>query len=334
MAVAPNYLGLIPGPVNAEKITAVPGTDWIISSGMMSPTVPTGRIYAINARTRTAQEVFPYLGAFDHDPARFPVGPTTLDLAEFEPHGLTAHQSADGALSLYAINHGGRESVEVFDIDVTGAYPQLTWRGAVVLPRGTWPNDVAPLADGGFIASNTADPDTDGLAGGMARMFAGEAIDGAVEWHPGDAGASPVEGSRMAGANGIVATPDGSTVFIAGWRNKEVVRLVRSADGVEVSSVAVDILVDNLTWTPGGDILATGAYETTPDQIFTCFSSSDRCFFPCKVLRIDHETLAVTTVVEYGAETYGLGTTGLEVGDEVWVSSARAAGVARFAPLA
>ncbi|GEK79151.1 SMP-30/gluconolactonase/LRE family protein [Agrococcus baldri] len=324
------FIGVIDGPINAEKIVGVPGTPWVIGSGMMATSVPTGRLYAIDSQSHGVQEIYPYRCGSDLDESVFGSEPAVLDPLEFEPHGLSVLRAEDGSYRLYVVNHGGRESIEVFDVELGGRFPVLTWRGAVVLPRGTWPNDVAPLADGGFIVSNTADPDTDGLAEGMARMFAGVEIPGAIEWRPG-VGSSTVDGSLMAGANGIVATADGQTVFIAGWRNRNVVRLRRSAEGTEVDVVELDILVDNLTWTPDGDVLATGAFDTTPDQIFACFSTKDRCFFPCQVVRIDAETLEATTLVQYGEETFGLGTTGLIVGDEVWVSSARAAGIARFA---
>ncbi|GAA2339848.1 hypothetical protein [Dactylosporangium salmoneum] len=325
--------GVIRGPVNAEKIVTVPDTPWVITSGMMSASVPYGRLYAVDTRDGACQEIYPHRVGSRHDAATYGAAPDALDPLVFEPHGLDVLRHEDGRYSLYVVNHGGRESVEVFDLDVSGVTPTLVWRGGVVLPRGTWPNDVAPLADGGFIVSNTADPDTEGLQAGMARMFDGAETIGAVEWHPGS-GFTDVQGSRMPGANGIVASKDGRRVFIGGWRNKDVVRIIRDGGpggAVQVDRVQLDILVDNLTWAPDGAILAAGAFDTTPTQIFTCFGTKDSCFFPCKVLRIDPDTFDVTEAVVYGTDTFGLGTTGLAVGDEIWVSSARAAGIARFA---
>jgi hypothetical protein len=327
------FIGTIPGPINAEKIAKVPDTRWIISSGMRSTSVPYGRLYAIDSSSLTVQEIYPYQASENRDAKIYGAVSASLDPLEFEPHGLDILKQADGSYKLYVVNHGGRESVEIFDLDVEGSTPALTWKGDVILPRGTWPNDVAPLADGGFIVSNTADPDANGLEQGMARMFEGVETNGAVEWHPGGE-CTEVAGSAMAGANGVVATQDGKTVFIAGWRNKNIVRLLRDGDSVQVDAVQLDILVDNLTRTPDGAVLAAGAYNTTPSQIFTCFGSKDHCFFPSKVVRVDADTLEATVVVEYGPETFGLGTTAMEVNGEIWVSSARAAGIARFAPRA
>src|SRR5438067_1682816 len=38
------------GPANAEDLALVPGTRWIITSGMTSPSVPTGHFYLIDTK--------------------------------------------------------------------------------------------------------------------------------------------------------------------------------------------------------------------------------------------------------------------------------------------
>lgn len=325
-------LGRVAGPINAEDITTVPGTPWVVTSGMKSQTVPYGRLYAIDTRDRSAQEIYPYGVTARHDSALYGDSPSQLDPLEFEPHGINLFARPNGGFTLHVVNHEGRESVEIFDFEIDRGRPKLTWIGSVVVPKGCWPNDVASLSDGGFMVTSTADPDGDGgLAGGMARMFGGEEIYGGHEWHPGR-GWSPIDGSRMAGANGIAATPDGNVIFIAGWRGKNVTRIDRRGPEMTVAVVQLDILVDNLTWSADGAILAAGAYDTTPDQIFGCFSTRDTCSFPSKVVRIDAASLEAEEVVVYGSDVFGLGTTGLQVGDEIWVSSARDSGVIRFSP--
>jgi hypothetical protein len=45
---------------------------------------------------------------------------------------------------------------------------------------------------------------------------------------------------------------------------------------------------------------------------------------------VDPDSLGTETVVAYGPETFGAATTGLQVGDEIWVGAARDQGLARF----
>ena len=63
-----------------------------------------------------------------------------------------------GMLTLYAVNQGGREAIEILDIDRKGAEPVATWIGCAVMPGHTWPNSVAPLPDGGVVFTDMFDP--------------------------------------------------------------------------------------------------------------------------------------------------------------------------------
>jgi len=60
--------------------------------------------------------------------------------------------------TLYVVNHGGRESIEIFTLDAKGAEPTVTWIGCAVMPSHTWPNSVAPLPDGGMVVTDMFDP--------------------------------------------------------------------------------------------------------------------------------------------------------------------------------
>ena len=59
---------------------------------------------------------------------------------------------------LYAINHGGRESVEVFAVDLSQKKPKFTWTGCVVAPEGFWPDAVASVPGGGIVVTSLWDP--------------------------------------------------------------------------------------------------------------------------------------------------------------------------------
>lgn len=306
------------GPVNAEDLALVPGTDWVLTSGMRGPTASRGRLYAVDARDRSCAEVFPY-------GARTATGIEPLDPAVFTPHGIDVGSVADGTPVLLVVDHGRGESIARFAVGLDTERPRLTYLGSVLMPVGTRGNDVAALGDGGFLASTVTDTSA-GFEEGMRRMLAGEETGGVVRWSP-SAGWSVVPGSWINSANGVAAR--GGTVFVAGWRSA-CLRRIRCCPGrsPEVRTVETGCLTDNLTWAADGALLAAGAVGVDAQGFTAAYHRPDLCVpFSSRVLRIDPESLGIETVVEYDAPGLGVATTALEVGSEIWVGTARGAGV-------
>ena len=67
------------------------------------------------------------------------------DAGLFSPHGIDIETRADGRHALAVINHGGRESVELFEMFEDGG---IAWRGCAVAPEEGFFNDVVLLRDG------------------------------------------------------------------------------------------------------------------------------------------------------------------------------------------
>ena len=78
--------------------------------------------------------------------------------AALSPHGMQLSRRADGRWQLLVVNHGGRESVEIFELLGRGARASLAWRGCVLAPPHAFLNDVAALAAGGFVVTQYMDP--------------------------------------------------------------------------------------------------------------------------------------------------------------------------------
>jgi hypothetical protein len=77
------------------------------------------------------------------DKTRFASCPGPLDAKQAVLHGLSLRPAQPGRYTLYATNHGGRESVEVFEVDARGAAPSAVWIGCVMMPDKLAANSVA-----------------------------------------------------------------------------------------------------------------------------------------------------------------------------------------------
>lgn len=314
-------IGYVWGPVNAEDIAAVPGSEWVVTSGMVGQDAPLGRLYAVNRDDHSSSELFPFHADYRIDEDRFGAI-ESLDPSKFEPHGIDVWQRPDGVVELYVVNHGWRESVEVFEIVLEGRRPALRWIGAAVLPEPLTGNDVAAAGDGGFALSvNETDP-----TGPFARSNLPDS--GAVMAWTAPAGWTRVPGSEINSANGIALSLDGKWMFLGGWRSASIKKISR-IDG-QSETVSTGILTDNITWAADGSLWAAGP-AVTPEQFFAARSGPQAHLgVPSRVLRVDPETLTMDSMLDYPGQVFTAATTGLQLAEEIWVGTAHGPGLARF----
>lgn len=241
----------------------------------------------------------------------------------FGPHGLDLTRGGGQHRTLYAVNHGGRESVEVFAVDLSGAKPKFTWTGCLIAPKGFWPDAVASLSDGGIIVTSLWDP-TDQQR--MDKLMNGKPAGALDAWYPGK-GWSEVPGSAgMSGPNGVIVSPDGHEVYVGVWSGHEVARISRGVAHPKMDTVATGILTDNLRWAADGRTILVGGQDAAVKQVIECFESSTvNCNVPFKIDRMNPTTLKLTTIVKSGVYgVMGAGTGAIDVNHQIWVSSFRA----------
>jgi hypothetical protein len=319
IAVKAGSLGFVEGPVNAEDLARVPGTRWLLASGMVGVDHSQGHLYLVDTVARTAAEIFPdevEIGAAD---PRYGCA-AAPDVASFDAHGLFLRPGGD-THTLYLVNHGSREAVEVFEVDVSGDRPRLTWVGAIPQAPGVWGNAVAALPDDGIVVTNyldLGDPDA------FAKVFAGEVTGNLKEWFPGK-GWSDVPGSECSSPNGVGVSPDGRHYFVNSWSTHTVIRLAR--DGSRRDEAEVDFLPDNVKWSDDGRVLVAGQVGTA-EEVFAEVDTIAVCPRAFGVAAIDPETLEVESVLAAAPEHFGLAATAIEVDDALWISNARGTSVA------
>jgi hypothetical protein len=314
-------LAYVCGPRNAEDIVQIGDSRWLILSGMSAQAqgggaATPGQLYLVDHEAKTFESWFPAASPrMSHDTARFGACPGPLNVQNFSAHGLALREQDSGKYQLYITSHGEREAIEIFDVDASLATPAITWRGCVVLPERTSSNSVAILGDGGFVTTKMMDP-TDPR--GFAGILAGEVSGNVYEWHPGGA-VEAVPGTELSGANGIELSPDERWMYVAAIGSREVVRFDRAADPITKQVATLDIRPDNLRWTADGTLYTAGGNFVPPAQCAT-----PPCATGWSVVEIDPDTLEARRVagVDQNATLQGA-STGLAVGDEIWIGTFR-----------
>ncbi|MBZ5575852.1 MAG: hypothetical protein LAP40_04755 [Acidobacteriia bacterium] len=203
-------------------------------------------------------------------------------------HGSSLAKRKDGVWALYVVNHGGRQSIEMFELKRASASWALVWHGCVVGAHDY--NDLAILPDGGYVGTYpTGLPST----GGAAAQFGGGVTGYVARWTPGK-GESEVPGTRVAYPNGVVVSANGRDMFLNVFAGKEV-RKYDLTTGAVTGSVKVDFLPDNLTWTKQGRLLVAGVKGARGD----CPEGSGRpCIQGFGVAEIDPATMQARTIFD------------------------------------
>ena len=239
---------------------------------------------------------------------------------ELSPHGIHLSRRADGSLQLLVVNHGGRESVELFEASRSGAGWGLAWRGCAVAPEGSWLNDVVALPEGGFLATHML-PKRRGALQVLEYLKAaalGMQTGHALEWQPGR-GFRPLPGSESVFPNGIAISADGATLFLNASIAGKVLRIDR-ASGRALGSAEVPG-PDNSSWAPDGRLLVASFVGPLWETLSCGELERGSCPVAFEIVAVDPGTLATETLYRGGGAPMGAGTVGVRVGDELFVGS-------------
>lgn len=251
-------LDFVCGPKNAEDLVLVPGTQWIIASGMADG----ASLSLIDARNRTASGLYPGpQPQAKHDAAAFPDCGTPPDAAKLQTHGLNLRPGAGGHSTLYAVAHGERESIEVFDVDAGGPKPTLTWKGCVPMPQGLPANSVASFADGSLVATVLLMPGKT-----FADSVAMRPTGAVYEWSPGKRGFTLVQGMELPGNNGIETSADGREIYVVSSGFQTIVAFSHANPAKQLRTTRqLPITPDNLHRAPDGRLLTAGMANDVPE---------------------------------------------------------------------
>jgi hypothetical protein len=318
-------LNFICGVQNPEDVVPLPNSRWLLASGM----APGSGLHLVDTQAKTIRNLYaPGSASARADRARFANCPGPLDAKQMVLHGLTLRPAAGGRHTLYATNHGGRESIEVFEIAEGGGSrgsaaadaPTATWIGCVLLPPKLGANSVAAFSDGTLVATILIRP---GMT--FQDAFAGKPTGIVVQWTPGTPAFVELKGTELVANNGIETSPDDREFYVASTPTKRIYAFSRAKPGAGPLRFAVvkDFGPDNVRWTSSNRLITAGLIDDEP----ACGGKPKdeagiRCPMGYAVATIDPRTMAATEIAR-GPRTPAFTGTAMAavVGKELWLGS-------------
>lgn len=311
-----NGLNFICGLQKPEDLVLIPGTRWLIASGMEQG----AGLYLIDTGAKRAQPLYANGAPARLDRSRFANCPDALDPRQAILHGLSLRPAQAGRYTLYATNHGGRESIEVFDIEGSGGTPSATWVGCVLMPDKLAANSVAAFADGALVSTVVSLPgktSPDGRNTGAVFM-----------WTPGESMFHRLDGTELPVNNGIETSADGRQFFVVSMGLRQIVAFSRANPAKPIGVAQLTGFVPDNVRLVGTRLVAAGM--AVADSSCVAGTPCPRGF---AAQAIDPQTLVVSDLARFPATPPYSGTaTAIPVEGEIWLSSFNGDRVA-YAPI-
>lgn len=315
-------LGYVCGAAHPEDVVAIPGTRWIIASGFAAG----AGLKLIDTTSRTAARWYDGSAAqIAPDPVGYPGCPGPVDPTVFNARGLSLRKASDGGYRLHVVNHGGRESIEVFDVTLDGDRPALRWRGCRLMPPGQVGNAVATFADGTLLVTVLTRPGTT-----ITDFVLGKRTGAVWQWSPGASTFTELPGTQLPGNNGLETDPDERHFYVVAFGWHAVVVYDRRHPKRPVATIEMPgFMPDNVHWTDGR-LVAAGMRLDEPAcgglrTIVNGEADKMLCHRGYVVAAIDPGTARVSTLA-YGTPEDGFNgvSAAAIVGDTLWLGSYQA----------
>lgn len=321
-----NHIEPVCGLSRPEDIVLLPGTKVLVLSQMGGfPDANPGTLAALSITNNKHRVIYP-----DPRPSAWEASspsplwgdPSCREApgATLSPHGidLTEH---NGVMRLLVVNHGGRESIEFFELRHTSTAKEIDglevrWRGCVLAPQDALLNDVAATPEGGFVVSKMMS--TEGAW--WKHMFkAFLRLDTGYIWGwSADTGGSVLPGTAGSFPNGVAISADGRHLFINMYMSNEVIKVLRS-NGAQVGVTSVR-QPDNSSWDLSGGLLVASHRGGFIEQA-ACDGEHAPCDFAFEIVRIDPDTMRTEAVFAHEGSPMGAATVALDTGDWLYMGS-------------
>lgn len=236
----------------------------------------------------------------------------------FSPHGIDLAQRNDGRLELPVVQHGGRESVEFFEVKGRGDDLQLVWCGCTLAPEHAKLNAVAAGSSGEFFTTKMLSTNSSWQSGSGDP----NAPTGLVyRWNK-SSGFEAVAGSEGVMPNGIAAARDGKTIYVV-YSGESALRKIDVKTGAKLASTSLPS-GDNVKWSADGKTLVASSFVGSIDSgaFARCMAPDvEICPIAFAIVELDPESLFKTTLFENPGVPMGAGTVELKVDSTLFIGS-------------
>jgi hypothetical protein len=310
-------LNFVCGMSNPEDLVQIPKTRWIVASGMSEGS----GMYLIDSEAKTAQRVFgSTFFKLKHDKAAYGACPADFDAQKASLHGLSIRAGQGGKSKLYATNHGGRETIEAFEVDASGATPTITWVGCAPMPEGLAANSVSSFSDGSIITTVLT---TAGKT--IADALAGRNTGAVYLWSPGATAFRVLPGTELPGDNGIEVSADDKEFYVVASGSKRIVAFSRANPSKALRFAQLkEFAPDNVHWTSDGRLITGGMNDNEPacGGAPTGEGSLRGCPRGYIIATVDPKSMVATELARGPANpAFSAATIGLLSGGNLWIGS-------------
>ncbi len=236
----------------------------------------------------------------------------------FSPHGIDLTKRSDGRWQLLVVQHGGRESVEFFEVLGAETDAKLVWRGCAIAPKAAQLNSVAAGNAGQFYTTNMQ---SSGPAWDAVNVDSLEATGVVYRWHK-DSGYEPVPSSQGKMLNGLAAARDSNTIYVV-YSADSLLKKIDADTGAVLASTTVRS-PDNVKWSADGKSLLAASFVGTEgvEAFMQCMAADvEICPITFAIVELSPETLSKHTLFENPGAPMGGGTVGLKVDSTLFIGS-------------
>ena len=298
---------------NPEDVVRLGSTQFAIASSLARAPDSQSHLYLVDLASKDAAPLVPKMDP----PAKRSLDPNCAPPRNFRgliTHGLSSRSDGPDHGRLYAVNHGGKQSIEMFEWHVQGRSVALTWRGCVHVPSTVLANAVAPLPDGVAVTSFGSPDDPK-----LANLIAGRPSGFVLIWSK-RTGWVHLKDSDLPGDNGIESSADGRTLYVAAWTNNALWILSRNGRRAPTRVPLGDFHPDNVHWQHDGTLLIAGEVGD-PSKILSC-GPQKICDTPSMLVVFNPVQGSIATERFIPPTThFGAASTAIRYHDRYWLGS-------------
>jgi len=235
--------------------------------------------------------------------------------AAFSPHGTHLHQLTDGRWRYLVVNHGERDTIDMFELLGQGQDSRLSWRGCVNAADETYINDVVGMSNGDMIFTRMFKHL--GLSQRLLSML-GKNTGDLWRWNQ-ETGLRILPGTDANQPNGIEIAKDEQHVFANMYMTGELWKV--DVDTGEVVATAPVANADNSAWGSDGRLWLM-THNGSIINLLSCFKEQEQaCGASFEIIAVDPDSMAYESVFEHRGGPMGAATVAVAQAGRVYMGS-------------